>query len=196
MTHPSAPKRRIPEPKAFTKFFLLLASVSLLLAPAKAETPVERGSYLVNTILACGNCHTPKTPEGDPIAEKELSGGGISFTTPAFNAVAANITPDKETGIGLWSDEDIKRALTEGQRPSHARPSSLPLAVCYTGFPLLGARLHINAARRQACVVSAPFLQPGLTAVGRDEPHHLVNVGRAVILSRSPPAIGSPGPMQ
>jgi hypothetical protein len=128
MTHPSAPKRRIPEPKAFTKFFLLLASVSLLLAPAKAETPIERGSYLVNTILACGNCHTPKTPEGDPIAEKELAGGGISFTTPAFNAVAANITPDKETGIGLWSDEDIKGALTEGQRPSHARLPGVPLA--------------------------------------------------------------------
>ena len=30
------------------------------LATAKAQSPVERGGYLVNTIMACGNCHTPR----------------------------------------------------------------------------------------------------------------------------------------
>jgi mono/diheme cytochrome c family protein len=94
---------------------------------AIAETPVERGEYLVKTILACGNCHTPKTPDGRQISEKELS-GGLSFTTSAFNAVAANITPDRETGIGTWSDNDIKTALTKGMRPAHARLPSVPLA--------------------------------------------------------------------
>ncbi len=94
---------------------------------AAAETPIERGGYLVNSILACGNCHTPKAPDGRPIAGRELS-GGLSFTTPAFNAVAANITPDLDTGIGSWSDADIKLALTEGIRPSHARLPSVPLA--------------------------------------------------------------------
>ena len=110
------------------KLPVALAVILMVAVPARAETPIERGSYLVNTILACGNCHTPKTPDGNPIAEKQLSGGGISFTTPAFNAVAANITQDDETGIGTWSDEDIKRALTEGRRPSHARLSGVELA--------------------------------------------------------------------
>jgi len=37
-------------------------------------TPIERGRYLVTTILACGNCHTPKDADGRPIAAKELAG--------------------------------------------------------------------------------------------------------------------------
>ena len=93
----------------------------------RSNTRRARQVYFVNTILACGNCHTPKAPDGRPISEKELS-GGLTFTTPAFNAVAANITPDRETGIGTWSDSDIKRALTEGLRPSHARLPGVPLA--------------------------------------------------------------------
>jgi mono/diheme cytochrome c family protein len=112
-----------------------LAIVGTAFAPALAEAPAERGSYLVNTILACGNCHTPKGADGRPIVEKELSGGGLSFTTPAFSATASNITPDRETGIGAWSDDDIKRALVEGVRPAHARLPGAPLAaVMPAGF--------------------------------------------------------------
>jgi mono/diheme cytochrome c family protein len=102
---------------------------------ALAETSRERGQYLVTTILACGNCHTPRGPNGMPVAEKELAGGGLSFTTPAFNATAANITPDRETGIGAWTDDEIKLALTHGVRPAHARFGEVPLAaVMPAGF--------------------------------------------------------------
>ena len=95
---------------------------------AAAVSPVEQGRYLVESILACGNCHTPRTPAGEPIHEKPLGGGGISFVTPAFDATSTNITPDRETGIGSWSDADIKRALTEGIRPNHGRLANTPLA--------------------------------------------------------------------
>jgi mono/diheme cytochrome c family protein len=94
---------------------------------AMAETPAERGSYLVNTIMACGNCHTPRDADGRTIAEKAFS-GGLTFTTPAFIATAPNITPDVETGIGSWSDAEIKRALLEGMRPDHGRLAGAPLA--------------------------------------------------------------------
>ncbi len=106
---------------------LVVTLFFMALGAASAETPVERGSYLVNTIMACGNCHTPKTAEGAPVAAKALS-GGLSFHVPPFEATAANITPDHETGIGTWSEEDIKRALTEGVRPQHARLPGVPLA--------------------------------------------------------------------
>jgi mono/diheme cytochrome c family protein len=96
-------------------------------ACAFAETQVERGSYLVNTIMACGNCHTPRDPQGKLIPDKALS-GGINFTTPAFVATARNITPDRETGIGTWTDEEIKHALTQGTRPDHGRLAGVPLA--------------------------------------------------------------------
>ena len=92
-----------------------------------AETPVERGAYLVNTIMACGNCHSPRDAEGRQTTDKAFS-GGFTFTTPPFIASAANITADTETGIGSWSDAEIKRALVEGTRPDHGHLAGVPLA--------------------------------------------------------------------
>jgi mono/diheme cytochrome c family protein len=94
---------------------------------AMAETPAQRGDYLVNTIMACGNCHTPRDTDGKSIADKALS-GGLTFVTPVFTATAPNITPDRDTGIGSWSDAEIKRALIEGMRPDHGRLAGVPLA--------------------------------------------------------------------
>jgi mono/diheme cytochrome c family protein len=94
---------------------------------AIAETPVERGAYLVNTIMACGNCHSPRDADGRLIPDKAFS-GGLTFNTPPFTATAPNITPDIETGIGSWSDAEIKRALVEGLRPDHGHLAGVPLA--------------------------------------------------------------------
>jgi mono/diheme cytochrome c family protein len=112
---------------AYPAWAACLAAIAVSAQSAAAETTLERGKYLVNTILACGNCHTPKNPDGRAILDKDLS-GGTWFTAPPFNATAANITPDTETGIGAWSDADIRRALTEGVRPAAARLSGVPLA--------------------------------------------------------------------
>jgi hypothetical protein len=95
---------------------------------ARSQTLVERRGYLVNTIMACGNCHTPKGPDGLPIAGKELSGGGVILDTPGFTVTGTNITSDRETGIGTWSDDEIKIALTEGVRPSHAKLPGVKLS--------------------------------------------------------------------
>jgi len=110
-------------------FRIGIACVWLLAASdgAMAESPAERGGYLVNTIMACGNCHTPRDADGKTIAAKAFS-GGLTFTTPAFIATAPNITPDIETGIGSWSDAEIKRALVQGIRPDHGHLASAPLA--------------------------------------------------------------------
>jgi mono/diheme cytochrome c family protein len=94
---------------------------------ALAETPAERGNYLVNTIMACGNCHSPRDGEGKLIADRALS-GGLAFATPAFDATAPNITPDADTGIGSWSDAEIRHALVEGMRPNHGHLSGVSLA--------------------------------------------------------------------
>jgi mono/diheme cytochrome c family protein len=83
---------------------------------ALAQTPVERGGYLVNTVMTCNNCHTPMGPNG-PQFDKALS-GGLRFDEPPFDVTASNITPDPETGIGKWSAADIKTALLEGKRPA------------------------------------------------------------------------------
>jgi mono/diheme cytochrome c family protein len=103
---------------------LLLSGLSNL---ALADPAIERGDYLVNTILACGNCHSPRDTNGELIKDKALSGGRV-FSTPAFVVTTSNITPDVETGIGSWSDAEIKRALIEGVRPDHHRLPGVPLA--------------------------------------------------------------------
>jgi mono/diheme cytochrome c family protein len=80
-----------------------------------AETPVVRGDYLVNTVMSCQNCHTPKGPTGD-IVGKAFS-GGLSWDEPPFKVTASNITQDKATGIGNWSDAEIKALLLTARRP-------------------------------------------------------------------------------
>jgi len=77
---------------------------------------VARGGYLVNTVMTCHNCHTPMGPNG-PDFSKALS-GGLLFDEPPFKVVASNITQDKETGIGGWTDAQIKHLLRTGQRPN------------------------------------------------------------------------------
>ena len=113
--------------RAIVGLMALCLLVSGLSIPAMAETQIERGSYLVNTIMACGNCHSPRDENGRTIADKAFS-GGLTFRTPPFIATASNITPDPETGIGSWSDAEIKRALAEGMRPDHHRLPGVPLA--------------------------------------------------------------------
>ena len=92
------------------------AAMMATAAASFAETPLERGTYLMNSIVACGNCHTPKGPNGQAIADKELSGGD-PIDSPVFHAVPANITPDKDTGIGNWTDDQIINAIRNGKRP-------------------------------------------------------------------------------
>jgi mono/diheme cytochrome c family protein len=93
----------------------LLAAISFG-SVAAAQTPVERGRYLVESIVACGNCHTPQGPAG-PIMNRALSGGPPIEEPGAFTAMPSNITPDPETGIGKWTDAQIKTAIREGRRP-------------------------------------------------------------------------------
>ena len=95
------------------------AAACLAAGSANAQTPVERGKYLVESIMGCGNCHTPVGPNG-PILDKALSGGPPIGEGNAFTAIPSNITPDPETGIGTWTDAEIKTAIRQGKRPPNA----------------------------------------------------------------------------
>src|SRR4030088_2942196 len=98
------------------RLFIGLAAVVAAAGSAAAQSPVERGRYLVTGAGACGNCHTPRQ-QGVPDLSKRLSGGFQTCDEPWFTVKGANITPDKETGIGNWSDADLRKALLEGVRP-------------------------------------------------------------------------------
>jgi mono/diheme cytochrome c family protein len=83
---------------------------------AQRAGSVERGRYLMEGIVACGNCHVARGPQGQPLFDKGLS-GGMLFDEPPFKATASNITPDLQTGIGKWTDAQLAKAIREGIRP-------------------------------------------------------------------------------
>ena len=111
---------------------IAIGLVALVSAAATAQAQngaaVARGKYLVDTVMTCHNCHTPRGPNGLDF-DKQLS-GGLRFDEPPFDVTASNITSDKETGIGAWSVDDIKKFMTSG-----VRPNGVPVAnVMPTGF--------------------------------------------------------------
>jgi mono/diheme cytochrome c family protein len=87
---------------------------------AENREAVSRGEYLVE-LLGCGACHTDGALIGEPDADRSLAGSriGIAYTSPLQDrypgvVYAPNITPDEETGIGRWSDQQIANAVRAG----------------------------------------------------------------------------------
>jgi mono/diheme cytochrome c family protein len=97
---------------------LTAAGAALALLPrAQAESQLDRGKYLV-VVASCNDCHTPGFFLGKPDMAKYLGGSDVGFEIPGLGVFAGrNITPDKETGIGGWTDEQIATAITTGKRP-------------------------------------------------------------------------------
>ena len=118
-------------------------------AAAPAQDPVERGRYLV-TVMDCNGCHTPFV-KGEPDLTRMLSGHpqdveitappppppapwgvilsdtntawagpwGVSFTT--------NLTPDRATGIGGWTEATFISSIRNGQKSGAGRPLLPPM---------------------------------------------------------------------
>jgi len=86
-------------------------------AQAQTDAKLERGKYLMDSVVACGNCHVQRGPKGEPLMDKGLSGGNVFEDGSTFRAVAANITPDPDTGIGKWTDAQLAKAIREGIKP-------------------------------------------------------------------------------
>lgn len=92
-------------------FFLLLFLV-LGFADARSQDTsgnlVEKGQYIFSVAGGCA-CHTP--PKGTPHA------GGREFPVPMAKIYSTNLTADKDTGLGNWSDQQIHDSMVKGIRP-------------------------------------------------------------------------------
>ena len=124
-------------------------------ATTAAPSPVERGKYLV-TISVCDDCHSPKTfgPDGPAIdTARRLSGhpaadklpavpagffapdkfGGVTtndltaWVGPWGTSYPANLTPDKTTGLGSWTEDMFIKALRSGKHQGEGRPILPPM---------------------------------------------------------------------
>lgn len=126
------PARRANRPKRITVPFFETAFLPAWLAvfvprdtpPAVAPTSgLARGEYLVRAVGHCGDCHTPRRVTLAPDNSRFLAGnkkgqGPLGIEVP-------NITPDRETGIGAWSEEQIAEYLRTGTRPDGDAASGL-----------------------------------------------------------------------
>ncbi|HTM10993.1 MAG TPA: cytochrome c [Verrucomicrobiae bacterium] len=99
-------------------------------SPAQSpETGVERGRYLVENVALCVDCHTPRNFMGVPERSRYLAG---AKTGPLGEV--PNITPDKETGIGAWSRNDIADLLLTGTKPDLDNVQGLMSEVVEAGY--------------------------------------------------------------
>lgn len=105
---------------------VLLFSASLVWA-SEVDDKLKRGRYLLHA-GGCIACHTEKDAE-----DTAFMAGGPALETPFGLFYAPNITPDKETGIGDWSDEDFIRAFREGLSPDDEHYYPVFPYTSYTG---------------------------------------------------------------
>lgn len=100
----------------------------------KDDSELAKGEYL-GSLMKCGHCHFPMTEKGEPDMGRPFA-GGMEFTLPMFGTgtiYAGNITSDKKTGIGDWSDEQVITALRTMVRPNGA-PILPPMALFAPGW--------------------------------------------------------------
>jgi mono/diheme cytochrome c family protein len=134
---------------------LLLGTTSSVAGEADPQdfTQLERGRYL--TILSdCASCHTV------PGSNQPLA-GGRSIETPFGNIVAPNITPDPETGIGSWSDEQFDAAIRRGIRRDGSRLYPAMPYNAYTKMSrddVLAIRAYLNSVQPVRNAVAANTL--------------------------------------
>jgi mono/diheme cytochrome c family protein len=107
-----------------TSFALALALALAAFSPPIAAVAgddaaalVKRGEYLT-TVLPCTDCHTYGGFSDKPDMTRYLAGSDVGFEMPGLGFFyGPNLTPDKETGLGTWSSDDIVRAIRTGERP-------------------------------------------------------------------------------
>jgi mono/diheme cytochrome c family protein len=96
--------------------------------------PLKRGKYLVET-MGCGYCHSPVRKDGSIVEEFKYAGGQHWDLYPFGNYVSYNLTSDKETGLGDWTDAQIVKFLTTGTRRDGSR--MVPFPMPWTAYALL-----------------------------------------------------------
>jgi mono/diheme cytochrome c family protein len=94
--------------------------------PAAADdAQIARGRYLVG-IAGCSDCHTPGGMMGASDMKRYLGGSDVGFSIPGEGVyVGQNLTPDKETGLGGWTSEEIVAAIRTGKRPDGSELSGV-----------------------------------------------------------------------
>ncbi len=127
-------KSDVPDSKADFPMNIIMRFIpkdSQLIKKPSPSDKITYGKYLVN-ISACTECHTQQI-KGKPKPGYFLA-GGFEFKMPGFISTSANITPDKETGIGNWSREDFVKRFKQFD-PANYTPHKVNKGQFNTAMP-------------------------------------------------------------
>lgn len=105
----------ITPPETFSKAVADAPPPVTNIADPAERAIAERGRYIVMA-TGCIGCHATNGPQG-PDLSKYLAGGALKFQTAHGTFISRNLTPDKETGLGRRSDDEVKRVLRSGVFP-------------------------------------------------------------------------------
>ena len=123
--HAPAQKNRISFPfnQRWAMFFwnLFNNSDQRLLPDSTKTASYNRGAYLVDALGHCGECHTPRNLMMGLNESRKFAGA------TQVGWVAYNLTSDRKSGIGNWTDQDLESYLTRGYANGHG-PASGPMA--------------------------------------------------------------------
>jgi mono/diheme cytochrome c family protein len=155
-----------------------LTAAGSLLSPASADdAQVARGQYLV-IIAGCSDCHTPGALLGAPDMKRYLGGSDVGFAIPGLGVfVGQNLTPDKETGLGDWTSEQIVAAIRNGKTPEGKDLSPV------MPFPAFS---HLTDADADAVAAFLKSLPPVSNKVKNFGPQEPVTINVSTVL---PPAV-------
>jgi mono/diheme cytochrome c family protein len=153
----------IPKSKISTEGLPVPSYETGIIAPDPSDK-AARGAYLVNSVMGCTDCHTPVDPAtGAPRPDKYLA-GRQPYEGPWGIVYGGNITPDRETGIGTWTEEEITRAITTGVRKDGRRLIFMPW-------------FNYVALKPEDAEAIVYYLKNVLPAVRNEIPVHSLNEG-------------------
>ena len=157
---------------------LVLAAAALAVPPARADdAQIAGGKYLV-IIAGCSDCHTPGALLGAPDMKRYLGGSDVGFSIPGLGvSVGQNLTPDKESGLGAWTSEQIIAAIRTGKTPEG---KDLSPVMPYAAFS------HLTDADAEAIAAFLKSLPPVSNKVRNFGPKEPVTVNVSAVL---PPAV-------
>ena len=152
----------------------LAVSVGLASPLSADDAHVARGRYLV-TIAGCSDCHTPGALLGSPDGKRYLGGSDVGFAVPGAGVlVGQNLTPDKETGLGKWTDAQVIAAIRTGKTPDGRELSPV------MPYPALS---HLSDADAQAIVAFLKSLPAVANQVKNFGPNEKVTISVSAVLA-------------
>ena len=150
---------------------------------ALSKELIARGKYVFGVAAGCG-CHT----EPKKVAT-ELNAGGRKYEGPFGTVYSTNITPDPETGIGKWTDDQVITAIRAGRRPNGERLIPVHPYPTFNGMAEEDLRAVVaylrsvppvrraNSRRRSPCDVREVFLPAACAFAPRETRPHRAHVG-------------------